>query len=173
MPDEVVADSTVLIFLGKIDRLDWLDNVFDQVLIPPEIQEEVVTRGHSVGAKDAVLVEAAIADGWITVCESEINPAIARFDLEAGETAVLSLALHTDHSHVLADEESVREVARLNELNPRGTLWFLFDAIRRDKLTFSDFLEEFESLLDAGFYLDQQVYLEAIQRARRLDQAEK
>lgn len=168
----VVADSTVLIFLAKLDRLDWLLATYDPVLVPTAVYEEVVERGKDVGAPDAVLVEDAIDDGWIEVHDSEIREDVARYDLEAGETAVLSLALARDHDEVLVDEESVREVARLHGLRPHGTLSFLFVGIRDGAITFDEFLELLETLLDAGFYLDEAVYLEAVREARRIANGE-
>jgi len=169
MPEgAVVADSTVLIFLGKLRRLDWLRAAYEPVLIPTSVYEEVVVNGKDLGARDAVLVENAIDDGWIEVHEIDPRAAIQKYDLEAGETEVLSLALAREHDEVLVDEESVRDVARLHGLRPRGTLYFLFRAVRDGEITFDEFLELLETLLDVGFYLDEAIYLEAIRKARQL-----
>jgi predicted nucleic acid-binding protein len=165
---EVVADATVLIFLGKLRKLPYLRDAYSTVLIPEEIHEEVVVRGKEVGAKDAGLVEAAVEDGWIEVEATTRIDEISRYDLEAGETEVLSLALERNHEIVLADEESVREVARLHGLEPRGTLHFLFGALQDGRVDFDGFLEMLETLLDEGFYLDERVYVEAVRRARRI-----
>ena len=62
MPEAVVADSTVLIFLGKLRRLDWLRAEYDPVLVPTEVYEEVVVNGKELGAPDAALVESAIEE---------------------------------------------------------------------------------------------------------------
>lgn len=165
---EVVADATVLIFLGKLRRLDWLRDRYAVVLIPPVMYEEVVVRGRERGEPDATVVDDAVDTGWIEVHEPERSERLARFDLEAGETEVLSLALERDHETVLVDEESVREVARLLGLRPRGTLSVLFDALARGALDFGGFLDHLERLLGHGFYLDEAVYLEAVRRAREL-----
>lgn len=164
----VVADATVLIFLGKLRRLETLRDQYETILVPGAVYTEVVERGTEVGATDAVRVENAIEAGWITVCDASRRPEIENFDLEAGETEVLSLALERGHDEVLADEESVREVARLFDLRPRGTLFFLFSAVDDGSLTFDEFLEQLDRLIDAGFYLDEAVYLEAIRKARSL-----
>lgn len=165
---EAVADATVLIFLGKLRRLDWLRRSYDDVRLPALVHEEVVVRGHDRGEPDAAVVEDAIDDGWITVHEVEPDQRLERFDLEPGETGVLSLAIKRDSDRVLVDEESVREVARLLGLRPRGTLSVLFAALDRDDVDFDGFLELLERLVDHGFYLDEAVYLEAVRRARRI-----
>lgn len=164
----VVADATVLVFLGKLDKLDQLRERYEIVLIPEQVHEEVVVAGKEVGARDATLVEAAIESGWIVVEGVDSDPAVERFDLETGETAALSLALERDCDLILADEEAVREVARLLDLQPRGTLSVLFDELRNDEATFDEFVDSLEQLIDVGFYLDESVYLEAIQKARQL-----
>lgn len=169
MDAEVAADSTVLIFLAKLDRLDVLRTSFERVLIPEPVYEEVVVQGKTIGAKDATLVDRAVDAGWIQVVDVDPDPSIEAFNLERGETSVLSLARERGHDVVLADEESVREVARLHGLEPRGTLWFLFGPLQRGDRTFEEFVGALESLLEAGFYLDEARYLEAIRVARRLD----
>lgn len=169
MPDEeAVADATVLIFLGKLDKLDRLQDRYGAVYIPETVQQEVVVTGKELGARDAVLAEEAIEEGWLVVESVSANPAVERFDLEAGETAALSLALDRDANCLLADEEAVREVARLLDLEPRGTLSVLFDELRSGDATFDDFVESLERLIDEGFYLDESVYLQAIRKAREL-----
>jgi predicted nucleic acid-binding protein len=169
MPDEgAVADATVLIFLGKLDKLDRLPERYDTVHIPETVHEEVVVAGKRIGARDAALAEEAVEDGWLVVESVDINPAVERFDLEAGETAALSLALDRDADCLLADEEAVREVARLLDLEPRGTLSVLFDELRSGDATFDEFVESLERLIDEGFYLDESVYLQAIRKAREL-----
>jgi predicted nucleic acid-binding protein len=166
--EAAVADATVLIFLGKLDKLDRLRERYGTVSIPEAVHEEVVVAGKEIGARDAALAEAAIEDGWLVVESVEANPAVERFDLEAGETAALSLALELDADCLLADEEAVREVARLLDLEPRGTLSILFDELRSGEATFDDFVDSLERLVDEGFYLDEAVYLQAIRKAREL-----
>lgn len=165
---EVVADATVLIFLGKLRKLSLLAERYSTVYIPGEVYEEVVVQGKAVGARDATVVESAVEDGWISVESIDPAPEIVRYDLEAGETEVLSLAIEREFDDVLADEESVREVARLHEMVPRGTLHFLFSALEDGQLDYDGFIQSLESLLDHGFYLDESIYLEAVRRARTL-----
>ena len=55
----------------------------------------------------------------------------------------------------------------MNGLRPWGTISILFDAVRDGILTFEEFLGLLERLLDAGFYLDVAVYLEASEEVRR------
>ncbi|MFB6360782.1 MAG: DUF3368 domain-containing protein [Halobacteriales archaeon] len=162
---EAVADATVLIFLGKLRRLDWLRRRYATVRMPAVVHEEVVVRGRDRGEPDAAVVADAVDAGWLKVHEVDEHPRLDRFELEPGEIGVLSLAIERDLERVLVDEESVREVARLVGLRPRGTLSVLFDALERGDVDFDGFLQLLEQLLENGFYLDEAVYLEAVRRA--------
>lgn len=166
--EDAVADATVFVFLGKLDKLDRLRERYGTVLIPETVYDEVVVAGKEMGARDATLVESAIESGWIVVEDVAVDPAVERFDLERGESAALSLALERDRDVLLADEEAVREVARLLDLQPRGTLSVLFEELRDGEATFDEFVDALEELVDVGFYLDEAVYLEAIRKARQL-----
>lgn len=166
---EVAADATVLIFLAKLDRLDLLEDHYDRVLIPSIVYDEVVTAGRRIGAPDAAVVDESVSAGWLDVVTVDGRDEVARFDLEAGEAAVLSIAVNRSHDLVLADEESVRQVARYLDIRPRGTLYFLLSEVRDGDRSFDDFVGVLERLLNEGFYLDEAVYLEAIRAARRLE----
>ena len=167
-----VADATVLIFLGKLRRLQWLRLRYDSILIPQQVYAEVVEAGREIGAADAAVVADAIDDGWIVPRQVHPSANLETFDLEAGETAVLSLAVDEGHEDVLVDEESVREVARLLGLNPRGTLSFLFTTLREGEITFGEFLESLERLLESGMYLHESIYVEAVRKAREIADAD-
>lgn len=167
--DEVAVDSTVLIFLGKLRRLDWLEMVYDRVMIPPTVYDEVVVQGRDLGEPDPTIVDGAVESGWIEVVTPDSASSPNRFDLEAGEREVLALTLEHDHERVLVDEEAVREVARLLGLEPRGTLSVLYEALDRGEVDFDGFLECLERLVEYGFYLDEAVYIAAVRRARALD----
>lgn len=60
----VVADATVLIFLGKLRRLDWLRETYDRVLIPSAVYEEVVERGEITFEEFIGLLETLLEEGF-------------------------------------------------------------------------------------------------------------
>jgi len=132
------------------------------------VEREVVVLGANDGYPDATRTAEAIEDGWIVVEEPDSTAAIEKYGLETGERAVLSLALAREHETVLIDEESVREVARLHDLEPQGTLGVLFDVLYAGEIGFDEFVEHVEQLLEVGFYLDEALYLEVIRQARRI-----
>ena len=85
----VVSDSTILIGLVKIGKLDLLKEIFSKVYIPEEVFKEVVERGKGKpGSK--VIKEAA----WIEQkpVKDKIQVAFLLGSLEKGEAEVLVLA---------------------------------------------------------------------------------
>jgi predicted nucleic acid-binding protein len=67
----VIADSTCLIGLSKIGRLDVLRQLFGSIVIPPTVYHEVVVRGAGRFGTVAVLAK-AVEKGFI----EELQPVL-------------------------------------------------------------------------------------------------
>lgn len=169
---EAVSDSTVLIFLAKLKKLDLLSNIYRKIVIPEKVREEVVDEGKKRGEKDANLLEQKIEKGLIEVKKVEVDKEIQGFDLGPGESEALSLANELDDD-LLADDESAREAARILGIEPRGTLYFIAEGLRSYDLSFDEYLESLEKLTDKGFYMDEAVYMEAVRRGRKIAKKKK
>jgi predicted nucleic acid-binding protein len=164
----IVSNATPLIYLAKIGRLTLLRDIFGEVLIPNEVKKEVVDRGKELGEKDAYHIDKAIQDGWIIVRPAEIVDTPIK--LHQGEASTLSLAIRTGQSEVLIDEVSARTAARLMSLTPRGTVYVLLKALEMKLINLNEFLTALSDLTESGFRLKEEVYLEAIRKAREIDQ---
>jgi len=162
----VVSNATPLIYLAKIGRMDLLKEVFEEVLIPEEVKVEVVDEGKRLGERDAYIVEKAVRDGWLKVLTVEALEIPIK--LEQGEVAVLSLAKRQGFREVLVDEVSVRTAARLMGLIPRGTVFVLLKALEIEEISLNDFLDALSELVRHGFRLKEEVYLEAVRKAREI-----
>lgn len=122
----VVSDTTPLIGLASIGRLELLYELFDEVYIPQAVFDETVTSGREEGkAKQAVATA-----NWIHVVEVKdrlaVNVLLDEMDLGEVETIVLASELNADW--VLMDEKKGRR--KLSQLNiPKiGTLGILLKA---------------------------------------------
>jgi len=162
----IVSNATPLIYLAKIGRINLLRKVFGEVFIPEEVKIEVVDRGKQLGERDAYVVEKAIGDGWLKVLNVEIMEVPIK--LEPGEVAVLSLAKRLKLREVLMDEVSARTVAGLLGLIPRGTIFVLLKALEKKELDLNEFLEVLNELIKHGFRMKEEVYLEAVRKARQI-----
>ena len=114
----VVSDTSVLIYLLHVGRLDVLRDLFGQVHVP-----DAVLRELSVVDREARVVSEA---AWITVV-SEPPPndrrlELDRFRLDPGERAALALALTAQNTLVLIDDAAARAAARELGLAHTGLL---------------------------------------------------
>ncbi len=163
----IVSNSTVLIYLGKLNRLSLLKAFFKKVAIPNAVFEEVVVQGKKGKHVDALLVEQAIEGGWIEVKGIAVKPGLEEFGIDRGEAEGISLSLDLK-APILLDQTHARIAAKAFGLRPRGTLFVLLKALKQKTISFDEFIECMERLIDVGFRMDQEVYLQAIKEARKI-----
>ena len=104
----VVTDSTILIGLVKIGKLDLLKEIFFKVYIPEEVFKEVVEKGK--GKPGSIVIKEA---AWIEVkpIKDKIQVNFLLGSLEKGEAEVLVLARELEADLILLDEEKARKSA--------------------------------------------------------------
>jgi predicted nucleic acid-binding protein len=162
----IVSNSTVLIYLAKIGKLNLLKELFGEVLIPTEVFNEVVIRGKEQQQPDAFLVENAIEEDWIHVKDIKTIGKLEEFGIDLGEAQAISLAKSLGVS-VLLDQTHARIAAKALGLRPRGTIFVLFAAVRKKVLSYEGYQNSLEDLVKAGFRMSDEVYLEAVRLGRR------
>jgi hypothetical protein len=125
MPNRVVVvNTTPIIALSLINRLDLLQSLYAEVLIPPAVQAEVLVGGTSgVGIGD--LRQAT----WIRVTPLQ-DPRRADLlsDLDRGEAEVIALAQELNAELVVIDERLARRHAKRLGFTLTGTLGVLLQA---------------------------------------------
>lgn len=123
--DLVVVNATPLIALSLIGKLDLLQRLYGEVLVPPAVKSEVLAGGqHGVGIAE---VRAAT---WLRVVSLR-DPRRAELlltDLDRGEAEVIALAQEQDADLVIIDERLARRHARRVGLELTGTLGVLLKA---------------------------------------------
>lgn len=153
-----VSDSSTLIHLAGIGRLDLLRHFYGTLLIPPAVWREVVLEG---GARPAARrVAQAVNDGWIQVA-TDLLPEAADLQqdgrLHAGESeAIALLRARGVDGLLLMDEAHGRSVARQHALAVTGILGILLRA-KEDGLVLSLRVELERLRHESGFYLHEQL----------------
>jgi predicted nucleic acid-binding protein len=115
----VVSDSTILIGLAKIGKLDLLKQIFSRVFVPEEVFKEVVERAEEKpGSK--IIKKAS----WIKTkpVKDKTQVSFLLGSLEKGEAEVLVLARELKADLILIDEEKVRKSAVIAGFNVMGLL---------------------------------------------------
>jgi len=142
----VVSNSSPLIHLARISRLELLQELFQEVVIPPAVYREVVVEGR--GKPGADLVQSA---SWIKV-EQLRDQALKRsltLILDEGEAEAIALAVEKRAELVLLDEREARVIAKRLGLKVTGTLGVIVKAKRLNLL--NSVKEELEKLKATGF----------------------
>ena len=157
----VVADTSVLINLGRIGRLELLRSIFQTVVVPTAVALEF---NRLVGVRPQFAGLALPA--WIEQRQlSRIPPVIAGFDeLDAGESQAIALALEIRANAVLLDERLGTNLARSLGLEVVGILGVLLRAKQSGHLSvIAPELERLKS--EAGFWLSAAVQARILELA--------
>lgn len=121
-----VVNASPLILLGKVGRLALLTRLSDRLLIPAEVAGEISAGPSDDSARSWVAGEGASAIAMTVPA----NPKVVAWDLGAGETAVISVALSHPGAVCLLDDRAARDCAAVFNLPVLGTAGVLVRAKR-------------------------------------------
>lgn len=163
----VVSNSTPLIALAKLHRLEVLKELYGRIYITELTRYEVVDEGLRLGMEDAKRVAKACGR-WIIVVEPRGNfdELSIKHRIHLGEAMCISLAKELDSKLVLIDGRDGRRAARREGLRVKGTIGAVADAVRRGVLKRRDALEILHMMKGKTleFWLDPEVIDKAIKR---------
>lgn len=148
---KAVTNAGPLIALGKLGLVHLLSQLYDPILVPTSVYQEVVTRGLELGQPDAYAVQMAVARRELIVVSVEIaesSTAGIEPSLHFGERAAIQLARQEAADWVLLDDQLAREQAQALDLQVKGTLGIVLAAYRRQLLTAEEVELIFQAILD-------------------------
>ena len=111
----VLCNAGPLIALGKLNRLELLEELYGEVQIPQTVYDEAVTSGLKQRAPDALTLQLFLQrQKWpiFEVPQAVLVSYEPSVILDAGEEAVLALAQTVSDPLVLLDDEVARAEAR-------------------------------------------------------------
>ena len=128
----VVSDTSPLSAMARMGWLPWLKERWEAVIIPQGVWGELSHIGD-VAAWSSL--EAARADGWLSIAEAPKNSLPPGCDkLHAGETEAILLALDRNAEWLIVDDGDARRVAKGLGLRTIGVLGMIVWAKRRGKI---------------------------------------
>jgi len=149
----VVSDSSPLITLSKIGRIQLLPSLYGTVHVTPEVYAEVAVTGAGLrGASEIASAE------WVRVRASEDDPSISADDrilLGAADISAILLAKQLRADVVLMDDRKARALAVKHGVTPLGCIGILQDAFQAGLV--GDLREAYKSLLGSGAYVDRRI----------------
>ena len=121
----VISDTSPIINLAIIDKLDLLPQLFDTIVIPEAVFNEIVIIGKGLPGSD--IIENA---KWVEVkaCNNRILINSLLDYVQIGEAEALTLALELHADTIIVDEAAARNLAEQFGLNFTGLLGILIKA---------------------------------------------
>jgi uncharacterized protein len=160
---KAVSDSTPLILLAKIGRLELLKTIFTNIYIPEAVNNEVVTQGKTLNQPDAYIIEKATKT-WIheTPITPKINTEYSYLDtntrLDEGEKQALKLCKQVNTPYFIADDKEARKVAKILNIKPIGTLGVTIQAIKIGDITQKEAENILNDHITMGLRIDTTLY---------------
>lgn len=156
----VVSDTSAILNLAVIGRLELLQALYQTILIPQAVYLEITADALLPGATDVSNAK------WITVRQVTNTVAVMALqtELDAGEAEAIILADEVKADWLLMDEALGRNVAQRFGLRFIGLLGVLLQAKRAGLVT------EVKVVLDelqtrAGFWISRDLYTRILQQA--------
>lgn len=120
----IVCNSGPLIALAGVKHLHILEKIYDRVLVPKAVYEEVTTSTALLGASEIQKAP------WLISCKVSKSPdPLLLAELGKGEAEVIVLALEKKANKVLVDEKKARRIATfVYSLTVTGTVGILLKA---------------------------------------------
>lgn len=144
---KAVADTSPLVVLGKVERLDLLHALHGEVILPAAVAEELLARPDAIGPDLRELVTSAAV-------RPVQNVQLVRtlgLDLGKGESEAIALTVEIDDAILIMDDADGRRVARGLGLQVAGVLGVLVEA--KDRGLVTRVKPILDALDDAGFWL--------------------
>jgi predicted nucleic acid-binding protein len=131
---KAISNAGPIIHLSWVDRLDLLSDVFEEVLVPPAVRDEVLRVRDDV--RGATTIRAAFTASRFLVRPVIDRSAVARLrnDLDRGEAEAIALGQEMRHDMVLLDDKKARVRAQALGLSITGTVGILRMARDRELL---------------------------------------
>ena len=160
MPEPAaVIDTSPLILLARISRLDLLLTLRRRLVVPVPVLEEIRAKGD----QDPIVRELEHARYLEEVPALPISEQIRRWDLGSGESSVLAWATEHPGTLALLDDMEARRCAESLGISLLGTAGLVLLAKRRGSIPAA--LPVLRELIAGGMYLSELTVAELLRRA--------
>lgn len=164
MPDRlVITNTSPLLYLHQIGRIDLLHTLYRSVIAPPEVAREL-----RVGMERGIDVPDLSVLPWVEirpVTDARLLPML--IDLGPGEAEVIALGIENPNSLLILDDKLARRIAATGKLSYTGTLGVLMKAKEEGHLP--KLAPVLNDLRNTSIRIHEDVYRIALVEAKELD----
>lgn len=149
---KIVTNTTPIISLIKADKLDLLDALFTEVMMPVAVYRELTASKMFV--EEANIIDNAQFIKIAPVKDMSLLHSIqSSFGLDAGESEAIALANEVNADLLIIDERKGRRVARDFGCKITGTMGVLLFAYKNGMLLSSEVMECINKLKAAHIWI--------------------
>ena len=162
-----VFDATPLIYLAKVDRLAFVQQLDVSCVIPERVYAEVVETGLEQGHTDARRIERSVDADRFAIESVETTPLLSwiqeNSNLSDADVAVLACADANDGVAVM-DETYGRDVAAAEGITTRGTAFLVLKLASKGTISVDAARTVIDAMIDEGWYCAPDVYAKIVQK---------
>ena len=138
----IIGDSSALVAMSIMGRLDLLEIIFEKVYVPQAVYDEVAVSDKPQGAKLKEFLTAKVVDAELS---------ISKIGLGSGELEAISLYKNMSADFLLIDDKRAKSFAKLNGVNVIGSLGVMILAKELGKI--KTIRDDFEKLLKSDVFV--------------------
>lgn len=140
----IIGDSSALVALSIMNRLDLLETVFGVIHVPQAVYDEVTISSKSQSRKLKIFLKNKI---------TSVDIKISQMGLGRGELEAIALYKNLNANFLLIDDRRAKSFAKLNDVNVIGSLGVMILAKELGKV--KSIREDLEKLLDSDVFISQ------------------
>lgn len=156
----VVVNSTPIIALSAIHRLDLFKHLYGEIIIPKAVHDEVMVKKDSISQ-----LALARAKDWI-ITKSITNNEAKKFfkvQLHDGEVEVMLLGRELEADLLVIDDYTAREYAKYLDFKVTGTLGVILRA--KEKGIVKEVKPLITDLRENGIYISENLFIDVLKMA--------
>ena len=140
----IIGDSSALVALATMDRLDLLEKIFDKIYVPQAVYDEVSIsyKPQSVKLKEFLANKVEI-----------VKLDISKMGLGQGELEAIALYKSKEADFLLIDDRRAKNFAKLNGINVIGSLGVMM--LAKDKGLIDSLRDDLEKLVNSSLFISQ------------------
>ncbi len=155
MESKAVSNTGPILHLSEIDSTNCL-NIFSRILIPKEVENELVKNKIPIPRKVKVAALNSKAKDNVKILTYQYN-------LDLGESEAISLALQEKSDYFLTDDLEARQIAKKYNIEVHGTIGIILRSFREKILDKKTAIEKVRQLkADSSLFITQDLIGEII-----------
>jgi len=154
----IVSNSSVIIALARICRLDLLERLFGRILVPEAVWREITVEGKpgSEKVRRARFIH-------VERVRSERLASLLKEFVDDGEAEAIALALDISADILLVDDRDARDLAKKLGLQVMGTLGVL--ALAKYRGLIQEVKPIIDELVGSGFWISSRILKEFLRES--------